>query len=203
MAQETAPAKHEVHAQALRALIADGLGFAECIHAFGEEGSPFIEAAREKYACGSSGDVEIDATTVVSQSDDGAFVMGWLWVSNSTAGVCPLDDMLESFKEDFEVFRRDPIVDAIVAELAAKVGKQPNGALLSIFEDSGDAMLSAVSACAGGDYGDEDEKRDPTETAKKFLGEMLDKTIETNVAVVLWNHGSEKGAELIRDALKT
>lgn len=197
------PPKHEVRAQALRALIDDGLGFAECIHAFGEEDSPFIEAAREEYVSGSDGDVDIDQTTVVSQSDDGAYVLGWMWVSNSDVGIYPWDDVLESFKKDFAAFRRDPVVDAIVAEIAAEIGKQPNSALLSLFKDNVDALLSEISASAANTCGDdEDEQDEAIGAAEKLLDAMFDHTVEANVAVVLRNHGSEDGARIIRDALK-
>lgn len=33
------------------------------------------------------GDVDIDDDAFVSDSDDGAYVMGWFWVSNELAGI--------------------------------------------------------------------------------------------------------------------
>src|ERR1700712_713551 len=77
--------KPEVNA-ALRTLIANGLTFGACVEAFG--GSPskneriYIEAAKNQY--GSEGECEIDELSVVSESDDGgAYVMAWVWVSDS------------------------------------------------------------------------------------------------------------------------
>ena len=48
----------------------------------------FSAAAREKYAgTGSDGDIDWDDETAVSASDEGAYVMAWLWVSNEEAGI--------------------------------------------------------------------------------------------------------------------
>lgn len=58
----------------------------------------FISAASEKHEFGSDGDVDIDENAVVSRSDDGAYVMAWLWVSNEDAG-------LSDENEDFSVER--------------------------------------------------------------------------------------------------
>lgn len=39
---------------------------------------PYVEAARRLY---NDGTVTIDEQTVVSESDDGAYVMGWVWIN--------------------------------------------------------------------------------------------------------------------------
>ena len=58
----------------------------------------FIEAAIDKHV--RDGEVEIDNPTVVSLSaSGGAYVQGWLWVSDEEAGVEP--------GENPEVYRRD------------------------------------------------------------------------------------------------
>lgn len=68
----------------LKALIDEGLEFSQCVQAFGVgEDNPFAKAAADMYA--SEGSVEIDTTTVLSTSDEGAYVMAWVWVGNSDA----------------------------------------------------------------------------------------------------------------------
>lgn len=47
----------------------------------------FTEAAAEKYSRISDGDLDWDDFPAVSRGDEGAYVMGWLWVSNGDAGV--------------------------------------------------------------------------------------------------------------------
>lgn len=46
-----------------------------------------------------SDDLEVDPDAVVSRSEDGAFVMSWIWVSNVDAGVdpAPVDEDLDKF----------------------------------------------------------------------------------------------------------
>lgn len=39
-----------------------------------------------------SDEVQIDPDAIVSQSDAGAFVAAWVWVSNSDAGLYPEED---------------------------------------------------------------------------------------------------------------
>jgi hypothetical protein len=48
----------------------------------------FVEEAKEQYGFGSDGDVEIDDNAVVSRGEDGAYVMGWVYVRNEEAGAC-------------------------------------------------------------------------------------------------------------------
>jgi hypothetical protein len=54
------------------------------------------DADQEKFfraACEhSNDDIEFDPDAVVSQGDDGAFVMAWYWVSNDDAGIEEEDD---------------------------------------------------------------------------------------------------------------
>ena len=40
----------------------------------------------------SKDDVEFDPDAVVSQGDDGAFVMCWFWIGNDEAGIMEKDD---------------------------------------------------------------------------------------------------------------
>lgn len=44
----------------------------------------FIAAAREAYG---SDEIEVDDDAKISEGDEGAFVQGWLWVSNAEAGL--------------------------------------------------------------------------------------------------------------------
>lgn len=68
----------------LKALIDEGLEFSKCVEAFGVgEDNDFAKAAKDMY--GSEGSVEIDSTTVLSESDGGAYVMAWVWVENADA----------------------------------------------------------------------------------------------------------------------
>lgn len=66
-------------ANELAALKEQGLSFGNCVEAFGEEESPFAKAAKGYRS------VEVDEPTVISQSEGGAYVMAWVWVSNAEA----------------------------------------------------------------------------------------------------------------------
>lgn len=77
-------------ADRLRALIAEGLTIGETLNVFGEHqaatdpgAQAFIDAAPDRDG------ISYDATPIVSQSDDGAYVSGWVWVSNEAAGLEP------------------------------------------------------------------------------------------------------------------
>lgn len=63
-----------------------GLDFSAIVPLFAEssEDSPYVAAARENQREGS---FEIDDPAVVSRSDAGAYVMGWMWVDDDTAGL--------------------------------------------------------------------------------------------------------------------
>lgn len=49
----------------------------------------FRSVAHERYVCGSDGDIDMDENAVVSQSDEGAYVAAWIWVSNEAAEEIP------------------------------------------------------------------------------------------------------------------
>ena len=77
----------------LNELVQEGLMVGGALTAFAsEDDDPFVQAAREKYEYGSDGDVDIDANPPISESDEGAYVLGWLWVSKDDAGVETDDD---------------------------------------------------------------------------------------------------------------
>lgn len=61
----------------------------------------FRTAAGEKFhpRMGTDGDLDLDVDAFVSDSEDGAYVMGWLWVTNAEAG---LNDPDEEDEEDGE-----------------------------------------------------------------------------------------------------
>lgn len=75
-------AKREQQLEALRKLKADGMTFTRCIEAFGQSAdeSPYIGAAQALYAADSDDDIEVDPISVVSVSENGAFVLMWGWV---------------------------------------------------------------------------------------------------------------------------
>jgi len=84
----------------LAALIEEGLTFSDCVKAFGDDrdSDPYASMAKTKHAV--EGEVEIDDTTVISISEgphgreEGAYVMGWLWVRN------PHDDGKSVYPEE-------------------------------------------------------------------------------------------------------
>lgn len=64
--------------------------FHECIRELGVETTkdPHAKSAWEIYH--RDGELEIDDFTVISYGEDpGAYVMGWVWISDETAGVSP------------------------------------------------------------------------------------------------------------------
>lgn len=69
----------------LKKLVDQGLTFGDCVAAFGSNRatSKVAQAANDMYA---SDLVEIDPETVVSESDEGAWVMAWVWVPKEDAG---------------------------------------------------------------------------------------------------------------------
>lgn len=62
----------------------------------------FIDAARAKYEHISNGNLDWDDQPFVSHGDDGAYVMGWLWVSNGEAGFSGTEDEDEPLHEGDE-----------------------------------------------------------------------------------------------------
>lgn len=64
-------------------LVAEGLLFSDCVDVFGihRDNNFWASMADKKY--GEEGSIEIDDKTVVSDSEDGNYVMAWLWVPNS------------------------------------------------------------------------------------------------------------------------
>lgn len=74
------------HAEALQALKADGLTIGECVDVLAApDDDPYVRAARDSIV--GDDDVQIDAKTVTSQGDNGAWVLSWMWVSNGEAGI--------------------------------------------------------------------------------------------------------------------
>lgn len=84
-------------AEALAALIAGGMQFSDAVRAFAavqdaEDGetSAYVAAAGRLHA--EDGVCEIDDTAIVSDGDEGAYVMAWVWVSKDDAGIGDEDD---------------------------------------------------------------------------------------------------------------
>jgi hypothetical protein len=73
--------------EALRALIAKGLTFADVIATFAESRTPeelaYVALADEQH--GAEGECEIDDIAAVSESEEGAYVMAWVWVEKPDA----------------------------------------------------------------------------------------------------------------------
>ena len=79
-----------------------GLGFGDCVTRFkAAEDDPHVAAAREHYH--RDGEVEIDESTVLSDSrsvgGNGEYVMAWVWVYNSWAGLPDSDADIEDSDE--------------------------------------------------------------------------------------------------------
>ena len=64
----------------LRALISEGLCFQHCVRVFGVSINSNRSIQEAKRSFHDETFVEVGDTTVVSESDGGAFVMGWLHV---------------------------------------------------------------------------------------------------------------------------
>jgi hypothetical protein len=72
--------------QLIKALNHTGLDFSAIVPMFAirAQHDPYVKAAREKQE---EGEIEVDDPAIVSRGDDdGAYVMGWMWVSNREAG---------------------------------------------------------------------------------------------------------------------
>ncbi|WP_312470535.1 hypothetical protein [Rhizobium sp.] len=49
--------------------------------------TPDQDTAAFVSAVDTNDDLEVDSDAVISRGDEGAFVMGWIWVSNEAAGI--------------------------------------------------------------------------------------------------------------------
>ena len=60
----------------------EGITFSDCVEYFGKKQTPeqqaLVAKAAEEYE--EEGTLEIDDNAVVSESEDGAYVMAWVWV---------------------------------------------------------------------------------------------------------------------------
>lgn len=76
----------------LQEIAAGGLSLATRMHiaeyvqatTAGDANKAFIDAAQDQTR---EGELEVDDSAIVSASDDGAYVMAWLWVENADAGI--------------------------------------------------------------------------------------------------------------------
>jgi hypothetical protein len=66
-----------------------GLEFGDVVNLIGEDESNAFVAAAHEHRLLDEGTLEVDPKTIVSDSEEGAYVMAWLWVSNEAAGVAP------------------------------------------------------------------------------------------------------------------
>ena len=73
--------------QELGELRAKGLTLGDCVAVIGVErdADRYASVAQKMYA--QEGVLEIDTTTVVSESTGGNYVLAWVWVSDDDAGV--------------------------------------------------------------------------------------------------------------------
>lgn len=105
-----------------------GLDFSEIVPLFAEsaEDSPYVRTAQE---LASEGKFEIDDPAVVSMGDDaGAYVMGWMWVSDAAAGV----------SDYFTIQLDDPIPEG-----GFVIGGFASGEPTWYFEDVDDQIMAA------------------------------------------------------------
>ncbi len=87
-------AEESQRAGVLASLRSPGMTIAECIRALAASSDdPYVAAARASIQ--GSDDLQIDAETVTSPSDAGAWVLAWLWVGDGRTGVVPHSAMLE------------------------------------------------------------------------------------------------------------
>lgn len=78
--------------QVLAELKGKGMTFGECVTAFAaEESNPFVRCAQDQ---AQEGSIEVDSKTVVSESENGAYVQAWMWVS--------LNQVMETYKPELE-----------------------------------------------------------------------------------------------------
>lgn len=59
-----------------------GLTFSDCVDVFGVERDTDPQARKAFEIHHREGEVEIDSTTVISESSEGAYVMAWVWVDD-------------------------------------------------------------------------------------------------------------------------
>jgi len=87
--EPTTKLTHDEKLQLLAYLVSQGLCFMDCVRAFGAPtNDPHVIAARQL----GGDDVQIDNDTTLSEAEEGKWVMSWLWVSNTEAGVESNDD---------------------------------------------------------------------------------------------------------------
>ena len=72
---------------ALKDLQSKGLTFSDAVNVFGEDRDSNAYARKAADLHGRDGELEFDDTVVVSESDDGAYVMCWQWVDKDDAGI--------------------------------------------------------------------------------------------------------------------
>lgn len=93
--------KESTHAQAIQLLQAcrdGGMSFGDCIEIFAaDKNDPYVAKAREDI--GKSDDIQIDDMTIISKSEQGAWVMAWLFISDESAGVKSFSEALEAVLE--------------------------------------------------------------------------------------------------------
>ncbi len=71
-------------------IIRSGLEFAEITPIFGlDESNRYVACARN---LAREGELEVDLPAVISDTDEGAYVMSWMWVSCEDAGLGLADD---------------------------------------------------------------------------------------------------------------
>jgi len=81
-------------ADRLAELKAEGLTIGECITAFAVPSDDLYVKRARSLILGAD-DIEIDDSTTISASEDGAWVLNWLWVSNEEAGILSNSELLE------------------------------------------------------------------------------------------------------------
>ncbi|MBE7540614.1 MAG: hypothetical protein HS122_19670 [Opitutaceae bacterium] len=81
--------------EVLASLKDEGMTIGECVTALAvPNDDPYVLAARQLVQ--GDNDTEIDDNTTTSVGEDGAWVLGWIWVNNEEAGSLPNTELLEA-----------------------------------------------------------------------------------------------------------
>ena len=109
-------------------LVDRGLTFGNCINVLGEsrDENPYAVAAKENYG---DDDLEFDDKLVVSESDDGAFVMAWRWVGSNEL------PKAHDFEEGDEVWWFDP--DREISSGIYEVDEADHPEIITISNEAG------------------------------------------------------------------
>lgn len=120
----------------LKQLKAAGLQFGEIIEVYGsDDANPYATAAADH----ANDDLILDPSPVVSEADEGAYVLMWKWISNMAAGIMPPSELLEhvltharkgiAYSKDLqiEVRREREVMSDWLEDLLTNLADEVNG----------------------------------------------------------------------------